>query len=527
MNLLAWNCRRLGNLRIEKELVSILRAKDPSVVFIAKTWVEEVRLDRTLSYINFDQKWVVPRTTRGGGLVLFWKNSVNLKVVGSHRYYIDAVINKNERDEWRFTGFYGEPDAAKRNEAWAKLRSLNSNQNIPWLCVGDYNEITRQEEKRSGVLRSFNQMQLFRDVIDECGLMDLGFVGPKYSWSKHFESGQSIWERLDKGLAMNNWFLLFPDPSSAILKKVAKCEQDLTWWNNNCFGNVRRTLADKKKLLAAAELEAMRSGNNSQVQLLKAEVNVLIHRESRLWSQRSRVLWLSKGDSNTNFFHSKATKRLQKNSILGIRDLTRRWLNQSEDIGQAFINYYTELFSSCPASQCGALDKIPQVVTEEMNADLVGVFHEWEILDAIKQMVPLKAPGPGRMPPLFYQHFWPMVDKDVTSSVLMWLNSVLANRLKKFLPNLITEHQLAFAKDQLITDNILVVFETLHRMKNQTSGKTGFMALKLDMSKAYDRIEWTYLETLMLKMGFCAKWISLIMACVRSVTYSTLINGAP
>ena len=168
---------------------------------------------------------------------------------------------------------------------------------------------------------------------------------------------------------------------------------------------MRRTLADKKKLLATAELEAMRSGNNSQVQLLKAEVNVLIHRESRLWSQRSRVLWLSKGDSNTNFFHSKATKRLQKNSILGIRDLTRRWLNQSEDIGQAFINYYTELFSSCPTSQCGALDKIPQVVTEEMNADLVGVFHEWEILDAIKQMVPLKAPGLGRMPPLFYQHF--------------------------------------------------------------------------------------------------------------------------
>ena len=222
-----------------------------------------------------------------------------------------------------------------------------------------------------------NQMQLFRAVTDECGLMDLGFVGPKYTWSKHFESGQSIWEHLDRGLATNNWFLLFPgtkihhlhcyssdhlalfinlsgleilvkrkffrfeemwlsddrcgetievvwtstespDPSSAILKKVAKCEQDLTWWNNNCFGNVRMTVADKKKLLAAAELEAMRSGNNSRVRLLKTEVNVLIDRESRLWSQRSRVLWLSKGDSNTKIFHSKATKRLRKNSILGI-----------------------------------------------------------------------------------------------------------------------------------------------------------------------------------------------------------------
>ena len=204
-----------------------------------------------------------------------------------------------------------------------------------------------------------------------------------------------------------------------------------------------------------------------------------------------------------------------------------------------------------------------------MNADLVGVFHEWEISEAIKQMAPLKAPGPDGMPPLFYQHFWPLVDKDVTSSVLMWLNlgilpspinhtfitlvskvdspelviefrpislgnvlykifsKVLANRLKKFLPNLTTEHQSAFAKDQLITNNILAAFETLHCMKNQTSGKIGFMARKLDMSKAYNRVEWTYLETLMLKMGFCAKWITLIMACVRSVTYSILINREP
>ena len=187
---------------------------------------------------------------------------------------------------------------------------------------------------------------------------------------------------------------------------------------------MRRTLADKKKLLATAKLEAMRSGNNSQVQLLKAEVNVLIHRESRLWSQRSRVLWLSKGDSNTKFFHSKATKRFRKNSILGIRDPSGRWLNQAEGIGQAFINYYTDLFSSSNStSQGGTLKKIPKVVTEDMNVDLGGIFHEWEILDAIKQMAPLKAPGPDGMPPLFYQHFWPVVDKDVTSLVLMWLNS--------------------------------------------------------------------------------------------------------
>ena len=71
MSLLLWNCRGLGNLRTENELVRLIQVEDPSVVFIAETWTDEVRLDRTLSKINFDKKWVAPRLNRGGGLVLF------------------------------------------------------------------------------------------------------------------------------------------------------------------------------------------------------------------------------------------------------------------------------------------------------------------------------------------------------------------------------------------------------------------------------------------------------------------------
>ena len=94
MSLLLWNCRGLGNPRTENEVVSLIQA-DPSVVFIAETWADEARLDRTLSKINFDQKWVVPRQNRGGGLVLFWKNSINVDVIDSHRYFIDTIIDGN------------------------------------------------------------------------------------------------------------------------------------------------------------------------------------------------------------------------------------------------------------------------------------------------------------------------------------------------------------------------------------------------------------------------------------------------
>ena len=106
-------------------------------------------------------------------------------------------------------------------------------------------------------------------------------------------------------------------------------------------------------------------------------------------------------------------------------------------------------------------------------------------------------------------------------------SKVLPNRLKQFLPSLITENQSTCAKDRLIFDNILIAFETLHSMKNYKSRGDGFMALKLDMSKTYDRVEWVYLERLMSRMGFCDLWINLIMICVKTVTYSILVNGEP
>ena len=72
-----------------------------------------------------------------------------------------------------------------------------------------------------------------------------------------------------------------------------------------------------------------------------------------------------------------------------------------------------------------------------------------------------------------------------------------------------------------------MAFETLHHMKIKKRGKEGYMAMKLDMSKAYDRMEWIFLESLMRKMGFHGRWVELVMATIKSISYSFLINGVP
>ena len=92
------------------ELAEMVRAKDPFVLFLAETWVDEARLKDVKRKIQFENIFVLPRTSRGGGLVLFWRSSVDVSVEGSNKSHIDTIINKNKESEWRFTGFYGEPD---------------------------------------------------------------------------------------------------------------------------------------------------------------------------------------------------------------------------------------------------------------------------------------------------------------------------------------------------------------------------------------------------------------------------------
>ena len=105
------------------------------------------------------------------------------------------------------------------------------------------------------------------------------------------------------------------------------------------------------------------------------------------------------------------------------------------------------------------------------------------------------------------------------------ISKVITNFLKPLLDSIISKTQSAFIADRLITDNILIAFESLHNMKTNCTAKKGFMAIKLDMSKAYNRVEWVFLERILLKLGFQESWVALIMECITMMSYSILVNG--
>ncbi|CAL9018242.1 unnamed protein product, partial [Prunus brigantina] len=190
-----------------------------------------------------------------------------------------------------------------------------------------------------------------------------------------------------------------------------------------------------------------------------------------------------------------------------------------------------------------------------------------EIKEAAMQIGGLKAPGPNGYQGIFFHKYWDTIYDEVrgitedfflnnqslgalniTNLVLIpkipnpegvshfrpislcnfsfkIVSKVMPNRLKVFLPQIISPAQNAFVPNRQIQENILIAHEAFHILKLRKTIKMYDLGIKLDMNKAYDRVEWHFLESVMLKMGFDVRWVNLVMNLVRTVQFSLVLNG--
>ncbi|XP_019178334.1 PREDICTED: uncharacterized protein LOC109173550 [Ipomoea nil] len=111
--------------------------------------------------------------------------------------------------KWRLTGFYGYSDRGRRRESWQLLRTLSSLSTLPWVVMGDYNDILDQSEKYGRTPHPQWLINGFRDAVADSGLVDVPFSGHQFTWVKSRGTDHMIEEKLDRFLANDSWLNMF------------------------------------------------------------------------------------------------------------------------------------------------------------------------------------------------------------------------------------------------------------------------------------------------------------------------------
>ncbi|KAF4355150.1 hypothetical protein F8388_026075 [Cannabis sativa] len=194
--------------------------------------LEDQYVDEVLSQIRYGEEEVaftfgenfysVDRVGLSGGLLLMWKEGIQIRVDSSSVGHILARVVGNNFLPWSLTCFYGNSDASQRRFSWELLRNIKREIHGPWLCVGDFNEIVSLAEKNGGRVRSAGAMEEFREVIDDCRLIYFSSNKSDLTWCNGHESN-TVMERLDRGLCNEEWLLSFDGADIQVLD----------WWESD------------------------------------------------------------------------------------------------------------------------------------------------------------------------------------------------------------------------------------------------------------------------------------------------------
>uniref|UniRef100_A0A803NSB0 Reverse transcriptase domain-containing protein n=1 Tax=Cannabis sativa TaxID=3483 RepID=A0A803NSB0_CANSA len=352
----------------------------------------------------------------------------------------------------------------------------------------------------------------------------------------------------------------------SVAEKISLCAEKLSTWGKNVTGNFKLRINKCRN-----ELKQLKNKQDTiSVQRYsekKKELFMVLDQKEAFWKQRAKQFWLKEGDQNTKYFHRAAINRKSFNKISKLKDSSGNWKDWENGLADVVVDYFSSLFIATKLGSDMVIQCIQRRVTTQINEELHQPILAEEVRKAVFSMHPDKSPGPDGMTPAFYQKCWDIIQLDIVNVVQDFfttgefgsacgdanvvlipkkkvpesmvdlrpialcnvlykiITKVMTNRMKPYIDHIVSESQSAFIPGRLITDNILVSFEVLHYLKRKRKGKDGYMALKLDLSKAYDRIEWSFLDSVLRKIGFSDIWISLVMKCVSSARYKVIHGG--
>jgi hypothetical protein len=193
-------------------LSRLLQSTSPQVTFLSETRNSTISVSSLVNHFNLNDALVIPFQGQLGGFWLMWTNEIELHIFDRSQNYILAICTNNSTNlRYGLVCMYGDPRHRITSVIWNQVQYfISQNSTLPMLCMGDLNDIMHPSEKLGPSSVDFNRMNAFCSYVKQCGLFDLGFNGPAYTWSNKRLSSMPTYQRLDRCLANAEWCKMFP-----------------------------------------------------------------------------------------------------------------------------------------------------------------------------------------------------------------------------------------------------------------------------------------------------------------------------
>ncbi|XP_074278280.1 uncharacterized protein LOC141601872 [Silene latifolia] len=440
--------------------------------------------------------------------------------------------------------------------------------------LGDFNIVLSHVE-RLGASSSDVEMQHFQECVSLCNMEDVQATGALFTWSNKQEPADRIYSRLDRVMGNQKWMCQYADyvahfhpegifyhcPCTVVnrrvefggrrsfkyfnmwgmsehfiecvesswkqryegtkmfrvVKKLKNLKPVLKRLNKECFSDIENNTNLTSILLEQLQKELV--DKPGDMELMHREMDVthelrelMVARDSFL-VQKAKIQWSLEGDINTAYFHNSIKKRVMLNKVLAIEDKNGHLYTEGDQIQAAFL-----CGKSCTQEHCDILNA-PVTAEEEVCAAVIIFFEIGKLLQQLNATIITLIPKVDR--PSSVTHFRPISCCNVLYKTI---SKLMCNRMAKVLPEVISRNQGPFIEGRSILENILIC-QDLVRLYNRENMSPGCM-FKLDLPKAYDTIEWKFLDQMLDALCFPKTFRMLLMSCVMSTSFSLNLNGS-